>query len=316
MLMNIDDQLLTAEENLHIIHNIEKRLHIIEHEIDVVEHNLRQQQRRMKEELADVERLEKNGVKSLFSKVLGDIQTELERERQEYLQEVLTYNSMVDELEVLQYEKELLGAKVQKKLELSKHYELLLATKEKNILLSHPSLASKLKIIDGQIIVNKKILVETDEAIASGHDVLKQLGIMIGYLKYVKQWGIYRMQGKGRYSSYEKKGYIDKAIKQVAVIQVKFNIFEKELKDLYPDFKLNLDAYQFRTFVENFYDGLITDWIIVKQLQVAMHNNVDASHKVKRLMATLEQEKHNISTRIQAKLNERITYLKNVDTSK
>lgn len=312
----INNQLLEAEENLYMIFNAEKRLKIISSEIEIVEHDIMQQSKRMKEELKDVDRLEKNGVSALFQKVLGNHEEQLEKERQEYLQEVLSYNSLIDELEVLKYEQEILISKTSRKQEAQRLYNLLLTEKEKKIKLSYPTIAKELKKLDNLIAVSKQLVKETDEAIFSGNDVLKHLNLMIQNLKYVKQWGLYRMQGKGRYSSYEKKGYVDKAQKLVGVVQVKFNVFEKELKDLYPDYDLNLDNYHFKAFVDNFYDGLITDWIIVKKLQVALNSTVAATHKVNRLLSMLDSEKEKIEESLTSKKANRNTFLKESKLSK
>ncbi len=309
-------QLINAEEDLHMILRAEKRLLIVESEIQNVEHDVRQQGRRMNEELSDVERLEKNGVSALFQKVLGNHEEQLEKERQEYLQEVLTYNSLIDELEVLKYEEKILTKKINRRNEAQKLYQILLKEKERKIKLSYPNIAVELNKIDNLIKVSKQLIKETDEATESGNDVLKHLNLMIKNLKYVKQWGLYRMQGKGRYSSYEKKGYVDKAQKLVGVVQVKFNIFEKELKDLYPDYDLNLDNYHFKAFVDNFYDGLITDWIIVKKLQVALNSTVSATHKVNRLLSMLESEKEKIIDSLNMRKKERSNFIKEAKLSK
>ncbi len=306
---NIDSQLKEAEDNLNMIINAERRLKIIDSEIDIVEHDIRVQGKRMNEELGDVHELEKNGISSLFKKVLGDHEQQLEKERQEYLQEVLSYNSLIDELEVLKFEKKILDKKVSGKREAVGLYKLLIADKERTIKLSHPRIADRLKKIDNLIAVSNQLTKETEEAITSGNDVLKHLNLMIENLKYVKQWGLYRMQGKGRYSSYEKKGYVDKARKFVGVIQVKFNIFEKELQDLYPDYDLNMDNYHFKAFVDNFYDGLITDWIIVKKLQVALNGTVAATHKVNRLLSMLLAEKEKIKVTLKGRIEERTQFL-------
>ena len=307
---NLNSQLKEAQENLHMIINAERRLKIIDNEIDIVEHDIRAQGKRMKEELVDVERLEKNGISSLFQKILGGHEEQLEKERQEYLQEVLSYNSLIDELEILKYEHDILVAKVNRKKELEALYKLLLSDKERKIKLNYPNIAAVLKKIDNLIVVNNQLANETDEAIESGTDVLKHLNLMIQNLKYVKQWGLYRMQGKGRYSSYEKKGYIDKAQKLVGVVQVKFNIFEKELQDLYPDYDLNMDNYHFKAFADNFYDGLITDWIIVKKLQVALNSTVAATHKVNRLLSMLHTEKDKLNKTLNDRNGERNLFLK------
>lgn len=306
---NINDQLKEAEDALNVIINAERRLKIIDNEIDIVEHDIRAQSKRMKEELSDVQRLETNGISSLFKKVLGDHEQQLEKERQEYLQEVLSYNSHIDELELLKYEQTILLTKVSNKREIENLHKLLLVDKERTIKLSHPEIAGQLKKLDNLISVSYQLIKEIEEAITSGNDVLKHLNLMILNLKYVKQWGLYRMQGKGRYSSYEKKGYVDKAQKLVGVVQVKFNIFEKELQDLYPDYDLNMDNYHFKAFVDNFYDGLITDWIIVKKLQVALNGTVAATHKVSRLLSMLLAEKEKTEKTLLTRIEERTKFL-------
>lgn len=312
---DINQQLSKAEEKIEMIFNAEKRLKIVREEMQIVEHDVKAQAKRMNEELLDVERLEKNGVTALFQKVLGNHEEQLEKERQEYLQEVLTYNSLIDELEVLKYEENILSQKVSTKKESVKIYELLLAQKEKRIKLSYPTISAELNKLSNLIRVSQQLIKETDEAISSGNDVLKYLNQMIKNLKYVKQWGLYKMQGKGKYSSYEKKGYVDKAQKLVGVVQVKFNIFEKELKDLYPDYDLNLDSYHFKAFVDNFYDGLITDWIIVKKLQVALNGTVAATHKVNRLLSMLESEKEKIKESLAKRKKDRHDFIKNANLS-
>lgn len=312
----IDDRIREAEQELHRIINSEKRLVIIKNEIDIVTHDLTVQKQKMKSELADVERLEKKGVHNLFTKVLGDIEKQIEKERQEYLQEVLCYNSLIDQLEVLEYEQGILKKKVALKLEIEKRYQLLIDEKEKYLKLNFPKLANELKKIDDQITVQHYILKETEEAIVSGKDLLDHLQQMINYLQYVNQWGIFLTRGQRRYSTHEKKGYIDKAQKLVGTIQVKFNMFEKELRDLYPDFDLNLQSYSLNSFIDNFYDGLITDWIVVKNLQIAMNSTVGASHKVQRLMSMITSEDEKIKKRLTENKSERIQYLKGIDLTK
>ena len=109
---------------------------------------------------------------------------------------------------------------------------------------------------------------------------------------------------------------MDKAQKLVGVIQVKFNIFEKELQDLYPEYDLNMDNYHFKAFVDNFYDGLITDWIIVKKLQVALNGTVAATHKVNRLLSMLDLEKEKTEKILRSRIEERSQFLMDSNLTK
>lgn len=311
----IQNRLHQVEDDLHRIINSERRLAIIQQELELIAQDLENQKKRMRQEHIDLLELEQLSVRQLFNKVLGNVEEQLEKERQEYLQEVLTYNSLIDELNLLRYEEDILKPKISRKLEVQKTYEVLLKEKERFIKLNHPKIAKDLQIIDAQIEIQQLLINEVKEGEESGKDLLKHLDHMVHLLKYVKQWGRYRLRGRGKYSSVQKKEYIDKAQKLVGVIQVKFNLFEKELRDLYPDFDLNIDNYHIKAFVENFYDGLITDWIITKKLQTALHSTIDAIQKVHRLMAMLSNEESKINETLGKKIKERTTYLSEVDLS-
>jgi hypothetical protein len=70
-----------------------------------------------------------------------------------------------------------------------------------------------------------------------------------------------------------------------------------------------MDNYHFKAFVDNFYDGLITDWIIVKKLQVALNGTVAATHKVNRLLSMLLAEKEKLQTTLNSRVDEKTQFL-------
>lgn len=306
----ITQELFEIEEKLFVLASVERRLKIIRHEIPAVEHQLVVQAKKMDQELKDVEELEKRGVKALFKQILGDIESQLEKERQEYLHEVLTYNSLVDELDTLKFEEAVLAKKFNDQQDLEMRYQVLLKEKERQIKLNYPKLNKELNIIDAQIRMYMQIAKECIEALHSGNDLMQYLSQVKSQLGYVKQWGSTKYRGKGRTSSYAKKGFIDKAQQIIGTVQVKFNIYEKELQDLFPDFELNLDSYHVKAFIHNFYDGLITDWIIVKHLKIAIQSTDAAIHKVTRLNGMVEQELTNAKERGALKRKEREDLIK------
>lgn len=306
---HIDEQLRKIEDELYVLVSVKRRHDIVLGEIRSVENQLLIQRKKMNEELQDVIELEKKGVKAIFSKILGNIEQQLENERQEYLHEVLSYNSLVDELETLQFEARVLKEKIDKNADLEVQYKALSKEKERQILLSYPKHAKELRLMDNQVAVYEQLQKECIEALYSGEDLLKLLKHITGQLQHVKQWGVYKSK------TYAKNKYIDKAQQFIGAAQVKFNIFEKELRDIFPDFDLNLDSYHVRSFINNFYDGLITDWIVLKQLQVAIQSTIAATHKVARLNAMVNQELSKAQDRAKEIKNKRQQFLSNISLS-
>ena len=267
------------------------RLGVIDHELDVLRSDLLKSSTKLKKEKGDVEELEKKNLKSLFVQILGSIEDQIEKERQEYLQEVLHHNSLIDEIHTLEYEHKLLsGTLIENRKNVTEQLKQTIEIKE-NLLINNEDFKSKLKGFD--LSIKKLNIKEKDihEAIKEGRILMSNIDIVKTNLQKVKEWGSYKMYGKGKYSSYSKKNYIDKANKKVVVLNVYTNKFLKELKDVFPEMKLNLSIDFFENFLKHFYHNLITDWVIKRKLDHAIHGITIMGDKLNRIQMLLEKEK-------------------------
>lgn len=89
----------------------EARLAEIVPEIEKVNREVQTLEQQMRKEFEDIENLEKLGMKALFYKVLGSQEEQLEKERQEYLQASLKYDQVRKNLELLEFEYNILKKK-------------------------------------------------------------------------------------------------------------------------------------------------------------------------------------------------------------
>lgn len=92
----------------------EARLAEIVPEIEKVNREVQTLEQQMRKEFEDIENLEKLGMKALFYKVLGSQEEQLEKERQEYLQASLKYDQVRKNLELLEFEYNILKKKIRK----------------------------------------------------------------------------------------------------------------------------------------------------------------------------------------------------------
>lgn len=286
------------------------RLQIIAHELDLLRKDLLKSNKKMKKEKRDVDELEKKNMKSLFTEILGDKEEQLERERQEYLQEVLHHNSLIDEIETLKYEEKILKENLSKdRSKIERELRNVMSLKEKQ-LKGSPQFKEQLFKFDAQLHKLHYRLVNIEEAIEQGNFLKVKLKSVFSKLKQVKKWGPYKMHGKGRYSSYNKKTYIDKANREAVIANVFIKKFDKELKDVFPDLDMNLSMEYFENFLDQFYDNLITDWMIQRKLDNAVHNISTMEDKMERILMTLNKEKKSVEAEQEQIESEKAAYIK------
>lgn len=249
-------------------------------------------------ELKDIQRLESIGVKSVFYKVLGNKEEQLEKERQEYLEASLKYKEHKQSLELLEYEKSVLEGKLGELPTISKQLEHLKELREKEILKSDSNIATHLRQIlhehDRCIMLNKEIV----EALEEGEKSVKMLNIVLSYLRKARDWGRWDMQGSKR-GSIMKHRAIDSAMKNLSKAQYQLDTFERELQDIgLKQLHLKIRSSQFDRFTDYFFDNLISDWIVQQKIKSTM-TSVEASlDHVKRLCLSLKNEKETNASRI------------------
>ncbi|MDF1697052.1 MAG: hypothetical protein P1U56_14515 [Saprospiraceae bacterium] len=274
---------------------------IIKHELELLYHDLYIHKSKMEKEHSDVLKLEKTPIFSLFNTILGNPREQLEKERQEYLQAVLEYNSIAHEIDILTYESEVLEKTSKETKELKNQLNQLLKTKEKKLLIRNKKDLERLKLfnktIDTLRLQNRKF----ESALNVANVVKKEIFEAFQKLRKVKKFQYSNMSGAGRHSSFAKKSYIDGAIKDVSKINFFLSKLDKELSAVYDQYTF-FSIYKYQNFVDSFYDNLITDWILQNKLRNALNCLQSAEDKTMRIIATLENDTKRISRSIEEEI--------------
>jgi hypothetical protein len=279
-----------------------KSLNTIKAHVDEINTKLKEAYAKLKildsnldKELKDIENIE-GGVKSLFYKVLGNKEEQLDKERQEYLEASLKFKEYKKSIELMEYEKGLLEKKLSQLPILHKQIDSLKAQREQEILRS-PDLKTReelqqiLSKMDLCILLRK----ELDEAVEEGEKSAKLLSVVLSYLKKARDWGRWDMQGNRR-GDYMKNRAIDQAIKSLSQAQYQLDMFSRELEDLGDNnvrFKLNIS--HFNKFTDFFFDNLISDWIVQQKIKSTINNIESTFDQVQRIILSLNQEKKSTS---------------------
>lgn len=289
----ISDEIKNLLEEHQVQKKVQSRLQDIVPQIEQLKKELVPLELQMQKEFADMENLEKVGIKTMFYKVLGSQESQMEKERQEYLQASLKYDQVRKSLELLEYEFNLLKSKADGLPAIEKRLEELSKQQELEIINVPGAAGMELKKIYAQIEVQQRMIIDIQEAIKAGSSALQSLDNVIAGLQQAHNWGQWDMSGRNPMSNHLKYTAIDKAKDWAYEANRQLKIFEKELLDVYrhipEDFQLHLDS--FNRFIDIFFDNLITDWIIQQKIHNALNNSLNTRDKVIRMIKLLESEK-------------------------
>ncbi len=290
-LSQIQSQIQETIGELEILKKVNSHLTEINTQLQASYAKIELMDTQLDKELRDIDELDKIGVKALFYKTLGSKEQQLEKERQEYLELSLKYKQLRSEVELMEYERNLLK---KKSLRLPEIQNKLLQLKKlrQNEILSGPDLQLRedyLKIIeklDLNIAINKEI----DEALISGHESIKAIERIIAALNRASDWGEW-VSYNDRQAKYAKKRAMDEAIRLLPVARHRLNLFLKEMSDLGENnIEIHLNPIQFNSFTDFFFDNLISDWIVQKKIVSTKNDVLNTLSYMQRLIMSLESE--------------------------
>jgi len=264
---------------------------IDEHEATVT--NLENQQFK---EFEDLQKLEGNSLKSVFYKVLGSKEQQLEKERQEHLQASMKYEAAKKSLDLLTYERGVLEKKLTDADILKSKIELLKKKRAEEIMASGSLAGQRMLEIVTENDAHHYLQNEIEEAVSVGSRASDMLGQIITNLRRASNWGQWNMSGRRRTSSYTKHSYIDRARSLSHSGQNILRQFEVELRDVYrqQNYGLNVEIASFSKFTDIFFDNLISDWVIQQKIQNSLSSVVSVRDKVNRLVGSLQTDENKI----------------------
>ncbi|MEM6965195.1 MAG: hypothetical protein AAF573_10530 [Bacteroidota bacterium] len=289
-----------AFENMMMKRKVENHLHQLVRRVALQEKAVIRLQKIMEKEEGDLYKFDSKNLLTFFRKVLGDQLDQLEKERQEYLMAVLQVQDAEKKLKAMHYEKEVLQKQLSSLFRADEIFEKIFKETERGFeLLLDKKTKAKLQAIQLRILNHEERIKEIRQAIGAGKKAEKVLLKIIEDLSQIKQWGNSfipnnntKIYGKGTASSRGKQKFIDLARKDAQRTHLLLERFELEILDVYKQFKIDYRGYlkSFENFLEIFYDNLITDWIVKKNVKNTIHTIETIHDKVVRILAMLENE--------------------------
>jgi len=294
MFESLNKELINAKDKLHRKQKLEGLINYTSEALQKEVDRKGELEDIFKDEDKDVKKLESLSIASIFYSILGSKEKQLEKERQELLATRLKYEECAKS--VLDLEKELASYKtsLDSLLDAQEEYEATLKRKEEFILKLEDSNSQRLhKLMDNlaNLEANKK---EVQEAISAGDRAQSKLSKVIDSLNSAEGWGTWDMLGGGLIATAVKHSSIDEARKYAHGAKIALIRFEKELSDvdLKVDIDINIDSFE--TFVDYFFDNLISDWIVQSKINESLDSVNNVRGRVEGIISSLKEKLNNI----------------------
>jgi chromosome segregation ATPase len=257
-------QALEAQKSME---QAQRRLKFLNKEIQGSNQKLDQLAKAVDKEYLDVQELEGKKVIGFLRKMKKEKEEQLEKEKQEYLDAVLRYNQAVKEIELLEFERNVLLDKLLKRPEIEQQYRKELKKYEASLKAENSKLGEALRKIDQQIVnihLKKKEILEAHTA---GKKCLETFWLIEQHLNsdfrpdYAPNHG-FVPPGWNPIEYFSQIGRLEKARSKLPEASKRLKWFIEQLGDVYsdPETFLGIKAHEFKRFSDYFFESYIADW--------------------------------------------------------
>ena len=257
------------------------------------------------EEQADVDRLEGRSLAAFFYNVIGKMDEQLDKERQEACAARVKYDAAARELEGVEadlrrYESELSALRG-----CEHRYDEVLKEKADAIKAAGGSNGEEILKLEERNAFLESQKKELQEAISAGNAALSTTQQVLSSLDSAEGWGTWDLFGGGLVADLAKHSHLDEAQGAIEQLQSQLRRFKTELADvtIQADMQVNVDG--FLRFADYFFDGLFADWAVldkINQSQSQVQNTksqiAGVLSRLDSMMRTLGQEQVQIKSKL------------------
>ncbi len=242
--------------------------------------------------IENLENLAKQPLRKIFHKMLGDKKQQVERERQNYLMYILRHQEGKKKNEADEFQYQVLKKKLKSLRHVDEAFEKLLKTKKQQLKYRNKELAKKIIHLETNIRADQRMRKEIKEAVDAGLVAKKELQKLKEALAVMGPWHSQISANYASNLSYQQKSYINNLLAEISKVNKTLDDFIHELSDVSMHYQLNYDQFVDRIsqFLEEFYDGLITDWVLHQEIKITIHLIDDTMAKIQRILFMLEND--------------------------
>lgn len=223
----------------------------------------------MREEQADVDRLEGRSLAAFFYNVVGKMDEKLTRERQEAYAARVRYDAAARELAGAEEDLARCQAELGTLDGCEERYAALLREKTQAVKAAGGAAAEQILRMEEREAYLESQERELGEASAAGQSALATADEILESLNSAENWGTWDLVGGGLIADLAKHSHLDDAQASVEYLQSQLRTFRTELSDvtISADFQVNIDG--FLRVADYIFDGIFADWAVLDRINQA-----------------------------------------------
>ena len=242
----------------------------------------------MREEQADVDRLEGRSLAAFFYNVVGKMDEKLTRERQEAYAARVRYDAAARELAGAEEDLARCQAELGTLDGCEERYAALLREKTQAVKAAGGAAAEQILRMEEREAYLESQERELGEASAAGQSALATADEILESLSSAEGWGTWDLIGGGLIADLAKHSKLDEAQAAVEYLQSQLRAFRTELADvtISADFQVNIDG--FLRFADYFFDNIFTDWAVLDRIHRSQSQMEQAERSVQTILSRLD----------------------------
>ena len=302
-----DEKLQQLQEQMARSKQLEAMIKELRNQRDSLTAQVRELESIKLEEQADVDRLEGRSLAAFFYNVIGKMDEQLDKERQEAYAARVKYDAAARELEGVEadlrrYESELSALRG-----CEHRYDEVLKEKADAIKAAGGSNGEEILKLEERNAFLESQKKELQEAISAGNAALSTTQQVLSSLDSAEGWGTWDLFGGGLVADLAKHSHLDEAQGAVEQLQSQLRRFKTELADvtIQADMQVNVDG--FLRFADYFFDGLFADWAVLDRISQSKEQVQNTKQQIETVLFRLnsmqrsaEQEQAQIKEELDA----------------
>ena len=282
-----DDKLRTLQEKISRSRQLSSMLKELHSQRDTLAARVHELETIKMDEQADVDRLEGRSLASFFYNVIGKMDEQLNKERQEAYAARVKYDAAAKELEavesdILRYESEfneLRGCE--------REYEATLREKAEAVKAAGGNRAEDILKLEERSAFLESQKKELREAISAGNSARNIVESVLSSLDSAESWGTWDLLGGGLLVDMAKHSHLDEAQGCIEHLQSQLRRFKTELADvrISADMQVNVDG--FLRFADYVFDGLFADWAVLDKISQSQSQVQNTKSQIESVLSRL-----------------------------
>lgn len=297
-------ELEALRQQMNCLADFQQQLQTINQRIDTMESMLPSLEQSVRDEQADVDRMESGGISSFVYSILGRQEEKLEKERREAQLAREQYQGALNTLQELHRQREAISDSIARLGDPQRNYRQLYETQRQKLLRSSVPAGAHLRILEEDGRQLRSLEQELIEARDAGARVMDQIDRIQKSLSSASTWGTVDLFTDGFFADMAKYSHMDDAQAEMQELNRLLRQFSKELKDVDTHANLSADIGSGMRFADFFFDGFFTDAMALSRIDRVKTQVEQIASQVRRHLDTVSRRLSSVTATIHQKSQE------------